>query len=165
MTADPATNRISDARSAQRWPGGRPTLRLRTLRAFERRVANRLIRTLVVAGRAPKIFAVIETVGRNSGRPRVTPVGNGLVGDRFWIVAEQGLDADYVRNIQKEPRVRVCTDGTWRSGLAILLFDDDPIARTRAHPFPHDAAFLRLIIRAIGSRPVTIKVDLDEREV
>lgn len=35
---------------------------------------------------------------------RHTPVGNGLSGDTFWLVAVHGTQADYVRNLQAEPR-------------------------------------------------------------
>src|SRR6266566_2251911 len=51
--------------------------------------------------------ALLETIGRKTGKPRRTPVGDGLVGNQFWIVAEHGMRADYVRNIQTNPRVRL----------------------------------------------------------
>ena len=34
--------------------------------------------------------ALLETRGRATGRPRRTPVGDGLRGDVFWIIAEHG---------------------------------------------------------------------------
>jgi len=136
------------------------SLRTRGFRFFERRLVNRLIRRLVISGRAPDMFALIETLGRKSGTPRLTPVGNGLKGDTFWLVAEQGLMADYVKNILREPRVRVHANGVWRTGTATVVIDDDPIARSRLHPHKLDAAFLRLIIRGIGTLPVTVRVDL-----
>jgi len=49
----------------------------------------------------------LETVGRKSGKTRRTPVGNGRVGSQFWIVAEHGRKAGYVRNIEANPRVRL----------------------------------------------------------
>ena len=48
----------------------------------------------------------------------VTCVGNGLIGDTFWLVAAHGQQADWVRNISKEPRVRVLVNHRWRSGIA-----------------------------------------------
>lgn len=63
------------------------------------------------------------------------PVGSGLVGSQFWIVAEHGRQAGYVRNIDADPRVRVCVrqgwSMQWRSGTAYVLDDDDPDARQR----------------------------------
>jgi deazaflavin-dependent oxidoreductase (nitroreductase family) len=71
------------------------------------RGSNRLIRFAPRAGFAPRAFALLETTGRRTGLARRTPVGNGLDGDTFWLVAAHGTQADYVRNLQAEPRVRV----------------------------------------------------------
>ena len=43
-------------------------------------------------------------------------VTNGLVGDTFWLVAAHGAQADYVRNLQAQPRVRVKVGGVWSPG-------------------------------------------------
>jgi hypothetical protein len=42
------------------------------------------------AGMVPPGYVLLETVGRKSGKRRITPVGNGLVGDTLWIVTEHG---------------------------------------------------------------------------
>ena len=67
--------------------------------------SNRLARWALRAGLAPRAFALLETTGRRTGLARHTPVGNGLSGDTFWLVAAHGTQADYVRNLQTEPRV------------------------------------------------------------
>jgi deazaflavin-dependent oxidoreductase (nitroreductase family) len=121
------------------------------------RGSNRLIRLALRAGVAPRAFALLETTGRATGEPRQTPVGNGLDGDTFWLVAAHGTQADYVRNLQAEPRVRIKADGAWRTGTAIVLPDDDPAARSRALPHQWDAA----IGRIMASAPLTIRIDLD----
>ena len=121
------------------------------------RASNRLIRFALRAGFAPHAFAMLETTGRRSGLARHTPVGNGLVGDTFWLVAAHGTQADYVRNLQAEPRVRVKAGGLWRSGRAVLLPGDDPAARSRTLPYQWDAA----IGRIMASTPLTIRIDLD----
>jgi deazaflavin-dependent oxidoreductase (nitroreductase family) len=121
------------------------------------RVNNRLIRQALRAGRAPRAFALLETTGRSTGRPRQTPVGNGLAGDTFWLVAAHGTQADYVRNLMAEPRVRVRAGRRWRSGTAVMLPDDDTAARSRSLPYQWDAA----IGRMMASAPLTIRIDLD----
>ena len=85
------------------------------------RASNRLIRMALRAGVAPRAFALLETTGRRSGLVRHTPVGNGLDGDTFWLVAAHGTHAGYVRNLQAEPRVRVKAGGIWRAGTAVVL--------------------------------------------
>ena len=121
------------------------------------RASNRLIRLALRAGFAPRAFALLETTGRRTGQPRHTPVGNGLAGDTFWLVAAHGTQADYVRNLQAEPRVRVRASGTWRAGTAVLLPGDDIAARSRTLPFQWDAA----IGRMMASAPLTVRIDLD----
>jgi hypothetical protein len=45
----------------------------------------------------------MDTTGRHSQ----TPVGKGLAGNTFWLVAAHSTQADYVRNLQANPQVRV----------------------------------------------------------
>lgn len=77
------------------------------VRTMQRWVVNPLVRALFRVGLNPLGLAILETRGRVSGRPRRTPVGNGRVGNELWIIAEHGLRAGYVRNIQQDPRVRI----------------------------------------------------------
>src|SRR5215469_10697979 len=121
------------------------------------RGSNRLIRLALRAGMAPRAFALLETTGRRTGLPRHTPVGNGLDRDTFWLVAAHGAQADYVRNLQAEPRVRIKAGGSWRWGTAVVLPGDDPVARSRTLPYQWDAAIGRLM----ASTPLTIRIDLD----
>lgn len=121
------------------------------------RINNRLTRFLLRRGVAPPAFALLETVGRRTGRPRQTPVGNGLRGETFWLVAAHGDQADYVRNLRANPRVRVKVRGVWRTGTASVLDADDPVARGRTLPYRWDAA----IGRAMATTPLTVRIDLD----
>ena len=121
------------------------------------RPSNRLMRFALRKGFAPRAFALLETTGRRSGRPRHTPVGNGLAGEVFWVVAAHGTQADYVRNIQANPRVRVKLGRLWRTGTAVPLPDDDVAARSRTLPYQWDAA----LGRAMATTPLTIRIDLD----
>src|SRR5688572_7197484 len=70
-------------------------------------VANPLVKTLHRVGLPFPGTCIIETTGRKSGKPRRNPVGKGLDGDTFWIVAEHGKRASYVKNLRANPRVRV----------------------------------------------------------
>jgi deazaflavin-dependent oxidoreductase (nitroreductase family) len=127
------------------------------------RASNRFIRLLLRRGLAPRAFALLETTGRRSGRPRHTPVGNGSAGsagsagDVFWLIAAHGFQSDYVRNLAASPRVRVKVGRRWRGGTAVILPNDDVAARSRAHAHRWDAALGRLI----ASTPLTIRIDLD----
>lgn len=111
--------------------------------------------TKLVAGYVPW-WSLLETIGRRSHRPRRVPVGNGLKDDTFWVVAEHGRRAGYVRNIDANPRVRVRVQGRWRTGTARLLPEDDARARQRELR-RGNAAFVRLM----GTDLLTVRIDLD----
>ncbi|MFF5296033.1 nitroreductase/quinone reductase family protein [Paractinoplanes globisporus] len=121
------------------------------------RLNNRLTRFALRKGIAPRAFALLETTGRRTGLPRHTPVGNGSAGDTFWLIAAHGTQADFVRNIQAHPAVRVKVGPTWRTGTAVVLPDDDAAARSRTLPYQWDAALGRMM----ASSPLTIRIDLD----
>jgi deazaflavin-dependent oxidoreductase (nitroreductase family) len=121
------------------------------------RLNNRLTRFALRKGIAPRAFALLETTGRRTGLARHTPVGNGCIGDTFWLVAAHGTQADYVRNIQIQSAVRVKIGHRWRTGTAVLLPADDADARSRTLPYQWDAAIGRLM----ASGPLTIRIDLD----
>jgi deazaflavin-dependent oxidoreductase (nitroreductase family) len=121
------------------------------------RMVNPLVRRLAAAGLAGRSVALLETTGRKSGQKRITPVGNGLRGDVFWIVTEHGWASAYVKNIQADPRVRVKVGRRWRSGTAQILPDDDPYERMRLLRRPGNDTAVRLV----GTEHLVIRVDLD----
>jgi deazaflavin-dependent oxidoreductase (nitroreductase family) len=121
------------------------------------RLLNPLMRRLLEAGLVPRGWALLETTGRRSGEPRRVPVGNGLRGAHFWIVAEHGRHANYVRNIERDPRVRVKVGRRWLTGTAHLLADDDPRARLRMLQRPLNDVGLR----AMASEMLVVRIDLD----
>lgn len=129
-------------------------------RAFTTALGKYLVNPIVIAsverGLAPPSYAILETTGRRSGQPRRTPIGNGLDGDRFWIVAEHGRRAGYVRNIEADPRVRVKARGRWFAGIACVLPDDDPRTRQRRIGLRFNAA----VVRTMGTELLTVRVDL-----
>jgi deazaflavin-dependent oxidoreductase (nitroreductase family) len=85
----------------------------------QQHVANPLDKLTFVVRVPPPGDALLETTGRRTGRLRVTPVCDCLEGDTFWIVGQDGRDADYVRNLEANPLVRVKGSlwrGGWRTG-------------------------------------------------
>lgn len=129
--------------------------RLSTLASTK--LLNPFVRPLLERGLFPKTHALLETTGRKSKQPRHVPVGNGLRGDTFWIVAEHGRGADYVKNIEADPRVRVKVGRRWRAGTAQLLPEDDVRARMRELRRPVND----VLVRMMGSDPLTVRIDLD----
>jgi len=145
---------------------GSSPVKLRLVRLLQRRLVNPPIKLLFRLGFVPPGYALLETVGRRSGQPRQTPVGDGLVDETFWIVAEHGLRAAYVRNLQAHARVRVqVRQGrrmVWRRGIARVVHDDD--ARERQRWLARTSLNRRLnafVVRAMGTELATVRIDLD----
>jgi deazaflavin-dependent oxidoreductase (nitroreductase family) len=134
-------------------------------RTFQRYTLNPLFKLLLTIGINPLGLAILETTGRVSGRTRRVPVGNGRKGDDFWIIAEHGYLAGYVRNIQRDPRVRVRLRiglrYRWVTGIATIRPDDDPLARQRKiiawHPL---RAYNAINVRTLGADLLTVHVKL-----
>jgi deazaflavin-dependent oxidoreductase (nitroreductase family) len=120
-------------------------------------VLNPVVRTMFKLRIPVPGIALLETTGRKTGLPRVNPVGNGLDGDTFWIVAENGRQASYVRNIEANPRVRVRPGLRWRAGTAHLLDDVDPRERQRKMRGKLNSA----VVRLAGTDLLVVRIDLD----
>jgi deazaflavin-dependent oxidoreductase (nitroreductase family) len=142
---------------------------------LQNRLLNRPARGLLAWGLAPPTYALLETKGRRSGLRRQVPVANGLQGRTFWLIAGLGDQAQYVRNIAADPRVRVkarparLRDGwrmRWYSGTAHPLPEDDARARHeqlgRGRPgYRLDGILLRRLASLGSGRMLTIRIDLD----
>ena len=120
------------------------------------RLVNPVVRQLQKVGVSAGT-ALLETTGRKTGKPRQTPVGNGLRGNDFWIVTEHGRHASYVKNIEANPRVRVRVGRVWFTGTAHILEDDDPSERIRWLGRPANDT----MVRVMGTEHLVIRVDLD----
>jgi hypothetical protein len=110
--------------------GIRVSVKARLVKSFQKRILNPFVKALVRRG--------------------------AVEGDTFWLVAEFGRAAAYVKNIEADPRVRVCVRGMWRTGRAILLPDDDTRVRQATLHRLNAAA-----VRVAGTDLLTVRVDLD----
>jgi deazaflavin-dependent oxidoreductase (nitroreductase family) len=142
--------------------------RERFIPPLEKHVVNPVVMLAWRLGLAPPGDALLETTGRRTGRPRLTPVCDGMDGDTFWLVAQRGHRADWVRNLQADPRVRVRvrsrSGSGWRAGTAYVVDEDDP--RTRQQLIGRGDLMGRLCGRAsaaMATSPLTVRVDLDSR--
>ncbi len=138
----------------------------RVVYPLQRRVINPVVMLAHDLGFPPPGDALLETTGRRTGVPRRTPVCDGLDGETFWLVAQRGHRAGWVRNIQANPRVRVKVRSesglVWRTGTAHILDDDDPRERWRLIGRGNLARGLCVgTSAAIATDPLTVRIDLD----
>jgi hypothetical protein len=93
-------------------------------------------------------------------------VCDGLHGQTFWLVAQAGHRADWVRNIEANPHVRVKVASwprtRWRAGTAHILDGDDPGERQRILGRTNLARRLCVCAsKAMDTSPLTVRIDLD----
>jgi deazaflavin-dependent oxidoreductase (nitroreductase family) len=144
-------------------PGSATTRRI--LHPLQQRVVNPVVKLAWELNLPIPGDALLETTGRRTGQPRRTPICDGLDGDTFWLVSQRGRDADWMRNIEANPRVRIKVSGlrtTWRAGTAHILDDDDPGERLR---IVGQANLARKVCvyttQAMNTSPLTVRIDLD----
>lgn len=143
-------------------------MKYRLVHLLQKYLGNPPVKALLSLGIAPPGYAFLETTGRRTGTRRRTPVGDGLEGATFWIVAEHGRRAAYVRNLEADPRVRVKVRrglrSVWLSGTAQVV-DDDPRERQRLLGRGHPLRRLNaLTVRGLGTALLTVRIDLDAAE-
>lgn len=142
----------------------------RLVRLLQKWVINPPVRWSLRA-HIPLGWALLETTGRKTGKSRVNPVGNGRIGDTFWLIAEHGERAAYVKNLRAHPRVRLLlrTRGLrmeWRTGVATVLPDVDPLSvQRRIGGWRHPVRALNaMTVRVLGAGLLTIRIDLEAWE-
>jgi len=142
-------------------------MKYRIVHFLQKYVLNLPIKLLFALGIAPPGYALLETIGRKTGKPRRTPVGNGRVGEQFWLVAEHGTKSGYVRNIANNPRVRVKLRAgfrsRWHTGTAFVMSDDDPRERQRWLSRQLPSASNAAAVRFFGTQLLTVRIDLDSQ--
>jgi deazaflavin-dependent oxidoreductase (nitroreductase family) len=139
----------------------------RVVHTLQKYLLNPPIKLALALGLPLPGYAILETIGRKSRKPRRTPVGDGRIGNQFWLVAEHGMKAGYVRNIECDSHVRLKLRERlryrWHVGTAHLLPDDDPRERQRwlASQVPGRAGNARAV-RLFGTQLLSIRIDLSD---
>lgn len=104
---------------------------------------QRLHRVLYAIGLGPivgKFILLLTTTGRKTGLRRVTPLQYEEINGKYFLGAARGLKADWVRNIQADPKVEVRVKSLNFEGKAEVITDPARIAdfvevRLLRHPF------------------------------
>lgn len=115
------------------------------------RVINPPLRQL--AGFGPW-WLLLETTGRRTGMPRITPLARGPVdGDVVWLNSVHGRHALWVRNLDATPEVRIKLSGRWHRARASVHDYDEAIVR-------RFNLYARSGPRTLGIDPVLVRVEL-----
>jgi deazaflavin-dependent oxidoreductase (nitroreductase family) len=119
-----------------------------------------LLRGVRLPGVRPETMIALATVGRRSGRRRVTPMGYVRVDDdRLWVVSEHGETSDWYRNARRAGSVSVFVDGKWRDATFSPLPEQKPSAVLRSFRSKLVAA----ANRALWHEPGVVELRLNGR--
>ncbi len=105
-----------------------------------RKMNQRMATSVIGRGRGPRgVVLLLTTIGRKSGQPRVTPLQYEEDQGVIYVAAARGPHADWFRNIQANPHVKVQIADRIYEGLAEPIIDPARIAdflqlRIKRHP-------------------------------
>ncbi|WP_067692241.1 nitroreductase family deazaflavin-dependent oxidoreductase [Nocardia jejuensis] len=128
-------------------------------RALGRAIMNPTVRALDKIGVRTTLATEIETIGRKSGEPRRVPIS--LLPDESgaWAICQHGLRSGWGLNISANPAIRVRQGDTWRNATAVLLPEDDVVARSKTFaPHPLLAPVARAAFAALETAPITVRI-------
>ncbi len=121
-------------------------------RAF-RSPPKKLIVNLYSHGMAPllgRMVLLLYTRGRKTGLQRVTPLQYELLNCELYLGSSTGLDADWVKNIQACPLVRVRVQNRWYNGQARVICSTPEIADFLALRLERHPRMIGAIMKADG---------------
>lgn len=101
--------------------------------------------------RAPG-WVLLTTTGRRTGLPRETLLPCGRSGNQIFLISTYGWRSDWIRNLLKNPEVKVTSNGAVISGHAEVIEDVDEKRRiVSEHPFFAPAPFE--LVQAVALNP------------
>ncbi|WP_428480576.1 nitroreductase family deazaflavin-dependent oxidoreductase [Rhodococcus qingshengii] len=128
-------------------------------RIVGRYLANPVVRLLNSVGLRTQLAAELKTVGRRSGIVRRVPVAASFDSDGAWVISQHGRRSGWAQNIAANSAVRIWYRDHWRTGIAELREDDDPV--TRAATFSTSRMLTPLVVagfRAAQSDPISVRI-------
>jgi deazaflavin-dependent oxidoreductase (nitroreductase family) len=131
----------------------------RAFQKFGRVTVNPIVLALIRSGRSiPGVgrssVLSLETVGRRSGKRRVTPMGYVRVDEAtLWVVSEHGERSDWFRNARKAGTVTVQAGDRRRAATVWLLPDEDPKSVLKRM-----SPMVALANRALWDRPAVVEI-------
>jgi deazaflavin-dependent oxidoreductase (nitroreductase family) len=108
-----------------------------------------------------KFVLLLTTIGRSTGKPRVTPLQYEEIDGKIYLGSSFGKKADWIKNIFKNPRVVVHLKATKFTGIASFIDDSATIVaflkiRLERHP--------KMIGRILRAEGLSIPPSLEELE-
>jgi deazaflavin-dependent oxidoreductase (nitroreductase family) len=122
-------------------------------------------------GNAVKMFAranhpgpdvlLLTTIGRKSGLPRVTPVQFEEMEGKYYVGAGFGPQTDWLKNLQKTPRVGVQIRAENFDATAECITDPREVADLLAYRLKQHPVFVRVVLTMQGLPLMWRRADLE----
>ncbi len=95
---------------------------------------------------------VLQTIGRTSGKPRLTPLNYALADGYIYCIAGFGSGTDWLANLKANPNVEVHLAGTAVKGRAEIVTEREEAERIFIQ-IMHNCGFASLLV---GLNPLTL---------
>lgn len=118
------------------------------------RAINRAPERMIGRGRGPRrVVLLLTTTGRRSGLPRTVPLQYEEVDGVISVASARGPQADWFRNAQADPHVRVQIGDRRLEGVAEPVVAPDRIAEFFRLRLARHPVMMRLMMAADGVPP------------
>ena len=97
-----------------------------------------------------RLVLLLTTIGRKTGRPRVTPLVYEQRDDTFIVASARGPSADWLRNVLANPNVRVRVGRHQFEAFAEITTDPESIADYLQHQIERNPGMFGAILRSEG---------------
>jgi deazaflavin-dependent oxidoreductase (nitroreductase family) len=97
-----------------------------------------------------KFVLLLTTTGRKSGLPRITPLQYEYIDGKYYLGAALGLQADWVKNIQNNPKVQIQVKSKRIAGQAEVISDVVQIVDFLAYRYEKHPRMLAAMLRQEG---------------
>lgn len=107
-----------------------------------------------------RFVLLLTTFGRKSGRPRVTPLAYEERNNTFIVASARGPSADWIRNIQANPKVQVRVGRRQFDALAEATTDGEKIADYLQRQMERNPRMFGAILRSEGLSSTPSRAEL-----
>jgi deazaflavin-dependent oxidoreductase (nitroreductase family) len=86
--------------------------------------------------------------GRKSGNPHTVKIWFAITNDKVYVTSARGMDANWIKNLRKNPDVTLQIGATVLNGVAV--WREEPSVRADIFPLFYRKYFLARIFKWIG---------------
>jgi deazaflavin-dependent oxidoreductase (nitroreductase family) len=109
-----------------------------------------------------RFVLLLTTTGRKSGLKRITPLQYEKIGEDYYLGAARGIKADWVRNIQSNPQVKIRVGSGQFQGTAEVVTDPSRFAdfiEVRLERHPRMIGFIMQKAHGLPKRPSRVQLE------